>query len=79
MTIQHRQAAAVQPNRVVVLGSSGFVGSDLVTHLRVQGINTLALSSKEMNLLEHTSVHKLATQPPARGTRTRRTAPSATA
>lgn len=59
MTIHHRQATPIHPGRVVVLGASGFVGSDLVDHLRGQCVSTLALSSRDLNLCQPSCVDTL--------------------
>jgi nucleoside-diphosphate-sugar epimerase len=48
--IQHLHPKPVRPARVVVLGSSGFLGRHLVAHLHDQGIKVLPLSSRDVNL-----------------------------
>jgi UDP-glucose 4-epimerase len=57
--IQHLQSAPVLPGRVVVLGASGFVGRDLIDHLKALGVETLGLSSRDVNLLEPGAVERL--------------------
>jgi UDP-glucose 4-epimerase len=57
--IQHLQLAPALPGRVVVLGASGFAGRDLIDHLKTQGVETLGLSSRDVNLLEPASVDRL--------------------
>jgi nucleoside-diphosphate-sugar epimerase len=54
--IRHRHAVPTPPARVVVLGASGFVGGDLVCHLRESGIPVLGLSSRDVDLLRPESV-----------------------
>jgi nucleoside-diphosphate-sugar epimerase len=50
--IEHLNRLAVKPSRVVILGSSGFIGQALAKHLQHTGIECLALSSKELNLID---------------------------
>src|SRR5262249_19816502 len=46
----HLQNAVVFPRRVVVLGATGFVGSELVRQLRHQQVETVALGSADIDL-----------------------------
>lgn len=57
--LKHRHAVPVLPERVVVLGSRGFVGAELVRHLREVGIPPVPLSSAEIDLLRPESVEGL--------------------
>jgi UDP-glucose 4-epimerase len=57
--IHHNQATPTPPSRVVVLGASGFVGGDLMRHLRSLRIPTLGLSSRDVDLLQPQSVDQL--------------------
>ncbi|MBY0527538.1 MAG: NAD-dependent epimerase/dehydratase family protein [Gemmataceae bacterium] len=57
--IRHLQPAPALRGRVVVLGASGFVGRDLMDHLSSLGVETLGLSSRNVNLLEASSVERL--------------------
>jgi nucleoside-diphosphate-sugar epimerase len=57
--IRHHLSTPAIPSRVVVLGASGFVGGDLVAHLREQRIPVLGLSSREIDLLQPSSVEQL--------------------
>ena len=60
--IQHGRKTAQLPKRVVVLGAKGFVGSHLTAHFKKNGVDVLALSSKDLNLLEPLSSDKLGLQ-----------------
>lgn len=57
--IKHLNEEPVAPARVVVVGASGFVGRDLIRHLTEQGIETLALSSKDVDLERPEAVEAL--------------------
>ena len=57
--IHHHQSTAVNPSRVVILGASGFVGSDLIAYLREQRILVVGYSSHELDLLKPQSVEQL--------------------
>ena len=57
--IKHHHATPVAPSRVVVLGASGFVGRNLVSHLTGLGIAMVALSSAEIDLCKPESVTAL--------------------
>jgi UDP-glucose 4-epimerase len=57
--IHHNQATPTPPSRVVVLGASGFVGGDLMCHLRSLRIPTLGLSSRDVDLSQPQSVDRL--------------------
>lgn len=47
--------SATIPRRVVVIGASGFIGSALIVRFQQLNLNTLALSSKDINLIEEKS------------------------
>jgi nucleoside-diphosphate-sugar epimerase len=49
--LEHLLADAVQPKRVVVIGSAGFVGGAVVARLASLGVPHLALSRNELDLL----------------------------
>jgi len=57
--IEHHLVAPESPSRVVVLGASGFVGKNLVSHLADLGIATVPLSSTEIDLCTPESVTAL--------------------
>ena len=57
--IRHLEPEPSSPQRVVVLGASGFVGRDLARHLLEQGIETAALSSADVDLSRPESVEQL--------------------
>jgi nucleoside-diphosphate-sugar epimerase len=57
--VKHLNEEPVAPARVVVVGASGFVGRDLVRHLTEQGIETLALSSADVDLERPEAVEAL--------------------
>jgi nucleoside-diphosphate-sugar epimerase len=57
--ICHLQSTPVNPSRVVILGASGFVGSDLLAYLREQRILVVGYSSHELDLLKPQSVEQL--------------------
>jgi nucleoside-diphosphate-sugar epimerase len=59
MTIRHHHAAPQSPARVVVIGASGFVGGDLVRRLQAASVPVVALSSKDVNLLDEGCVDQL--------------------
>jgi len=47
------------PNRVVILGSKGFIGSSILNYLEARHISTLPISRKEINLLSKKESRKL--------------------
>lgn len=49
--MMHHQPQPRAPERVVVMGATGFVGADLARHLREQGVETVALGSADVDLL----------------------------
>jgi UDP-glucose 4-epimerase len=57
--IRHRRPEPAPPARVVILGSSGFVGSHLARHLAGQGVATVGLSSRDADLGRPESVDRL--------------------
>lgn len=57
--IQHLQPRATPPARVVVLGGTGFVGRDLLGRLSTLGVDTLGLSTRDLDLTEASSAGRL--------------------
>jgi UDP-glucose 4-epimerase len=57
--IIHLETNGVTPARVVVLGATGFVGQDIVRHLNESQIETLPLSSADIDLTKPESVEEL--------------------
>jgi len=48
--IQHREGSTTRPGRIVILGGSGFVGRWLLESLRPLQIETVPLSSTQLDL-----------------------------
>lgn len=57
--IEHFNPEPNAPARVVIIGASGFVGKDLARELTAASINTVPLSSADIDLLKPDSVDKL--------------------
>lgn len=58
--IEHRNAGdGTRPSRVVLIGASGFVGRGLVRQLTEENVETLALSSSDVDLSSPQSVEAL--------------------
>ena len=58
--ITHQNTQSQKPNRVVLLGANGFIGSAIRRQIEAQGIPVIALTSTEIDLAEATAVDKLA-------------------
>jgi UDP-glucose 4-epimerase len=58
--LEHLNAAPVKPKRVVVMGSGSFVGGAILDRLTDAGVPALALSRKELNLLDADAHARLA-------------------
>ena len=58
--IEHLRAAPKAPARVVVLGASGFVGCDLLQHLRELSLEVVGLSSCDLDLSRSDAAERLA-------------------
>lgn len=57
--LEHGNSEATAPNRVVLLGASGFVGKSLAQSLNDAGIDTVALSSSDLDLCSNDATGKL--------------------
>jgi UDP-glucose 4-epimerase len=57
--LQHHHAAPTKPERVVILGASGFVARDLARHLSEEKITYRAIASSEIDLVQAQSVAQL--------------------
>lgn len=58
--LEHLNAMPTMPKRVVVMGAGGFVGGSLVERLQLAGIPVLALTRKDVDLLQDGAAKKLA-------------------
>ena len=59
---EYRLPDPQEPNRVVVVGARGFVGSDLTARLQVDGIDVLPISSSDVDLCSPDSIDLLKEQ-----------------
>jgi len=57
--IYHQNAPPQAPQRVVVLGATGFIAADLIKHLDALGVETVALSAAQCDLREPAAVAAL--------------------
>ncbi|HVS26515.1 MAG TPA: NAD-dependent epimerase/dehydratase family protein [Burkholderiales bacterium] len=57
--LEHLNPNPVKPSRVVVIGAGGFVGGAIRKKLTAEGVNTLALTRKEMDLLADDAAARL--------------------
>lgn len=60
--LEHGNPASVKPSRVVIIGAGGFVGSAVRKKLAADGVQTLALTRKELDLLAEGATDTLARQ-----------------
>jgi nucleoside-diphosphate-sugar epimerase len=58
----HRNTSAETPDRVVVVGSRGFIGAALVSRLQKDGVATVPISSADIDLTQKGSAETLAGQ-----------------
>lgn len=59
VVIRHAWSAPTSPARVVVVGASGFVGSEIASHLEDANIDTVKCSSSEVDLCDPSSADVL--------------------
>ena len=57
--IKHHHPTPVNPKRVVILGSAGFIARDLARYLDELGIDNLPVGSEQINLINPESVEQL--------------------
>jgi nucleoside-diphosphate-sugar epimerase len=57
--LEHLHPRAVKTSRVVIIGAGGFVGGAIKNKLAAEGVNTLGLTRKELNLLADDAVQHL--------------------
>jgi nucleoside-diphosphate-sugar epimerase len=55
----HHHSKPASPSRVVIIGAGGFVGGAIVRHLEKEQVGILAVTRKEVDLLQPESVGKL--------------------
>lgn len=60
--LQHANRTAQAPKRVAVIGAGGFVGSAVTRKLTQQGVPTLPITRKEVDLLQDGAARQLALQ-----------------
>ena len=58
--LKHNASAKRNPERVVVMGSGGFIGASLVKALKASKIHFLALTSEKLNLFDSDASDRLA-------------------
>jgi nucleoside-diphosphate-sugar epimerase len=58
--LEHLHIEPVVPTRVVIIGAGGFVGGAIRKKLMADGINTLPLTRRELNLLDDSAAETLA-------------------
>jgi len=58
--LKHNSQEPTQPNRVVILGATGFVGAETMRAFEIEGTETLALGRAEIDLLDPQAESKLA-------------------
>lgn len=58
--LQHLNQTAIKPQRVIIVGAKGFVGSTTLNNLKSKGIETVGISRQEVDLLKPNAQHALA-------------------
>ncbi len=56
---QHTHTSPEKPDRVVILGGSGFIGRYLVRRFETQGVIVVSISSKQIDLSDGSALEKL--------------------
>lgn len=57
--LEHLNATPAKPARVVVIGAGGFVGGNIVKRLKSDGVEALALTRRELDLMAADATDKL--------------------
>ena len=60
--LTHNNSAPQAPDRTVIIGSRGFLGQNTAAHLNAQGVETLCLTSDDIDLGTATAAEALAEQ-----------------
>lgn len=60
--LEHNNSSLINPARVVIIGAGGFVGGAIRKKLAAEGVDTLALTRKELDLIADGAAGKLAGQ-----------------
>jgi nucleoside-diphosphate-sugar epimerase len=58
--LQHLNQVATKPQRVIIVGAGGFVGSTTLNNLKAKGIETVGITRQEIDLLKPNAQHALA-------------------
>ena len=58
--LTHHNTQAEAPGRVIIIGARGFLGSSTKTHLDNEGVDTVGVTSNDIDLTETFAATKLA-------------------
>jgi nucleoside-diphosphate-sugar epimerase len=58
--LEHLHPSPISPSRAVIVGAGGFVGSAASERLKARGVNVLALTSQDIDLLSNGAACKMA-------------------
>lgn len=58
--LEHLHPSPISPSRAVIVGAGGFVGAATAERLKARGVNVLALTSEDIDLLSEEAASKLA-------------------
>jgi len=58
--LQHLNQTAIKPQRVIIVGAGGFVGSTTLKNLQSKGIETVGVTRQSIDLLKPNAQHALA-------------------